>query len=235
MKPVSIITTILLFLSGIYAQENRKINISWPDYIRGDGKNYPKTSWNNIIGLSSIDIISSNIRESSMNNLVCDAILERTDTDFSFLNFGDIRTDLYKGEITNLDLFSLCPYGRTLVILEITGDILHSLIENSISGIRKGLIIGGGAIEYDTKRPSHNRLTFFQVGDHPIYPKKEYRVVTTDYLADGNAGFEMLTSIDSSRVFRTGILLRDTIREYIQKYSPLNQTRIKLDQRWQKK
>ena len=125
MKPGSIIATVLFLLSSIYAQENKKINVSWPDYNRGDGKNYPKMSWNNVIGLSSIDIISSDIRESSMNNLVCDAILERTGTDFSFLNFGDIRTDLYKGEITNLDLFSLCPYGRTLVILEITGDLLH--------------------------------------------------------------------------------------------------------------
>jgi len=235
MRPGLIITTVLSLLCGVYAQEIREINVSWPDYNRGDGKNYPKTSWNNIIGLSSIDIISSDIRESSMNNLVCDAILERTDTDFSFLNFGDIRTDLYKGEITNLDLFSLCPYGRTLVILEIKGDLLRRLVEEKVSGIRKGLAIGGGAIEYDTKRPSHNRLTFFQVGDYPIYPKKEYRVVTTDYLANGNAGFEVLTSIDSSKVFRTGILLRDTIQDYIQKYSPLNQTRVKLNQRWQKK
>jgi 2',3'-cyclic-nucleotide 2'-phosphodiesterase (5'-nucleotidase family) len=235
MKPLSILTTVLLLLSSIYAQENKGINNSWPDFNRGDSKNYPKTSWNTIVGLSSIDIISSDIRESSMNNLVCDAILERTDTDFSFLNFGDIITNLYKGEITNLDLFSLCPYGRTLVILEIEGDLLRRLIEENISGIRKGLAIGGGTVEYDTKRPSRNRLTYFQVGDHPLYPKKEYRVVTTDYLADGNAGFEMLTGIDSSKVFRTGILLRDTIRDYIQKYSPLNPARIKLDQRWQKK
>ena len=235
MKLVLIISAILFLLSTIYAQDNKAVNTSLPDFSRGDGRNYPKTSWNNLVGLSTIDIISSNIRESSMNNLVCDAILERTGTDFSFLNYGDIRTDLYKGEITDLDFFSLCPFGRTLVILEVEGDFLRRLIEENISGIRKGLAIGGGMVEYDTRRPSHNRLTYFQVGDHPIYPKKEYRVVTTDYLADGNAGFEMLTSVDSSKVFRTGILLRDIIRDYIQKYSPLNPTHVKLDQRWQKK
>jgi len=90
-------------------------------------------------------------------------------------------------------------------------------------------------VEYDTTRFTGNRLIYVQVGEYPLYPKKEYRVVTIDYHSNGLAGFEMLTKISSKHVFRTGVLLRDTLSDYIQQNSPLDQTRVRLDQRWVKK
>jgi hypothetical protein len=115
------------------------------------------------------------------------------------------------------------------------GDTLKQIIENAISGLRSGLAIAGGIVEYDPTRPSQNRLTYFQVGEHPLYPKKEYRVVTVDYHADGFADFDMLTKIDSGHIFKTGILLRETLSDYIVQNSPLNHRKVNLDGRWIKK
>jgi len=162
-------------------------------------------------------------------------MLARTEVDFAFISYGEIYTDLYLGDITRLDMFRLFPFNRTLVLIEMSGDTLKQIIEKNIGASKSGLAIGGGKVEYDPGRPTQHRLTYFQVGDHPLYPKKEYRVVTIDYLADGFAGFNLLNEIDQTRVFRTGVLLRDTMSDYIQQNSPLDQMNVRLDGRWIKK
>jgi 2',3'-cyclic-nucleotide 2'-phosphodiesterase (5'-nucleotidase family) len=170
-----------------------------------------------------------------MNNLVCDIMLTRTNADFAFINFGDLYADFESGPIGNLDLFRLIPFNRTLVVLEVTGEFLQRLVEQNISGIRQGMAIAGGRVEYDVSRPNHHRLNYFQVGEYPCYPLKDYRVVTTDYLLAGNAGFELLLKIAPEKIIRTDIVLREAIREFIQLNSPLNAGNVKLDGRWEKR
>jgi 2',3'-cyclic-nucleotide 2'-phosphodiesterase (5'-nucleotidase family) len=198
-------------------------------------RNYAPHQWNATIGSSDSDIIRSNSGESLMGNLLCDVMLNHTQADFAFITHGEIYSDLYQGDITHLDMFRLLPFNRTLVVLEISGDTLKQIVEKSLGGIHAGMSISGGKVEYEPNRPAHNRLTFFEVGSFPLYPQKEYRVVTIDYLAYGNAGFDLLREVDRTRVFRTGTLLRDVLTEYIKQNSPLDNTKVKLDSRWKRK
>ena len=199
-------------------------------------KNFPSTTWNQIIGFSELIITrTGHGGESLMGNFVCDAILDRTEADFVFISFGELYADIFRGDITELDMFRLFPFGRTLVVFEISGDTLKQVIEKTVGAASSGLAIAGGKVEYDPTRPTGNRLTYVQVGAYPLYPKKEYRVVTIDYHADGLAGFDMLTGIDPAHVFRTGVLLRNTISDYIRQNSPLDDRKIMQDGRWIKK
>lgn len=189
-------------------------------------------NWDETIAVSDIDLFRVDRGESNLTNLVCDIMLKRTDADFAFINQDDIFSDIPVGAISHLDLFRLCPFGRTLVLLEINGEQLKQLIESKIRGIRRGLAIGGGKVEYDTSRTNFNRLTYFQIGDHSFYPKKVYRVITTNYIAEGNAGFELLTHLDESNIIHTGILLRQALREYLVLNSPINVFDVRIDGRW---
>jgi 5'-nucleotidase/UDP-sugar diphosphatase len=191
--------------------------------------------WNVPIGQTEVNLVRSPKGESTMNNLVGDIMLWRTSTDFAFINYGDIHADFEAGPITDVDLYRLIPFDRTLVIIEVTGEFLQKLVEYNISGVRQGMVIAGGKVECDEARPNLHRLNYFQVGEYPCYPLKDYRIVTTDYLAAGNAGFAMLSGIEPVRVFRTGILLRDAVREYIKLNSPLTTDKIKLDGRWERR
>jgi hypothetical protein len=204
---------------------------STPDQTLKDVEIRP--GWIVQIGQAEINLLRSPKGESTMNNLICDIMLWRTSTDFAFINFGDIYTDLEAGPVTNLDLYKLIPFDRTLVILEIDGKFLQELVEYNISGVRRGLAIAGGKVECDLSRPNFHRLNYFQVGQYPCYPQREYRVVTTDYLVKGNAGFTMLTTIEPTKILYTGILLRDAVRDYIKSCSPLTTQNIKLDGRWE--
>jgi 5'-nucleotidase/UDP-sugar diphosphatase len=235
MKFPCIILLNSFMLILLFAQRGQDQSGRADPFKKTDRQNYPVTTWNRLIGISKSDLISSSDSPSSLNNFICDAMLDRTEADFSFINFGDITSSLYAGDITELDLYALCPFDRTLVVLEVNGAFLIELLETSISGFRPGLAAGGGKIEFDRERPNGNRLTYFQIGNYPVYPKKDYRLVTTDYLAAGKAGFSLLTNIDSAKVFKTGILLRDALQQYIEKHSPLEPASIRLDERWIKK
>jgi 2',3'-cyclic-nucleotide 2'-phosphodiesterase (5'-nucleotidase family) len=235
VKKYSSLFFFLLLVVSAIGQEPTSEASSLVQPFTDNGKNFPPVSWNQVIGSSNLKISRSTSAESLMGNFVCDAILSRTETDFAFISFGELYADIFRGDITELDMFRLFPFSRTLVVFEMSGDTIKQILEKSIGAGQSGLAISGGKVEYDQSRPTGNRLTYVQVGEYPLYPKKEYRVVTIDYLADGLAGFDMLTEIDPVYVFRTGVLLRDTLSDYIRQNSPLDQTKVMLDGRWVKK
>ncbi len=208
----------------------------WPDSaiyadIKAQQREVEK-GYDEVIGTSKVDLTRSGQGESPMSNLICDAMLNATGADIAVTNFGGIRADLRAGPITRRDLFEVLPFGNSLVVMQMPGDFLKQVIESKIRGNRSGLAIGGGRIEYDSKRPDGDRITSFSIGGQPLDPKKLYRVVTTDYLAEGNSGMDLLLDIDEARIARTGILLRDAVSSYIQEHTPLV---VKTDGRWKKK
>jgi len=208
----------------------------WPDEkIYADIKSKQmevEKGYDEVLGNTRSALTRSSQGESPMSNLICDAMIEAAQADFAVTNFGGIRSDIKTGPITHRDIFKVLPFGNSLVVFQMTGAFLKELMESRIRGNRRGLAIGGGRLEYDSSREDGNKITYFQVGDHPIYPKKEYRVVTTDYLAEGNSGMGLLLQVNDANIARTGILLRDAVSEYIQVYTPLE---IGVEGRWIKK
>ncbi len=188
--------------------------------------------YDEVLGISRTALSRSGRGESPMNNLICDAMIDATQADFSFTNFGGIRADLKSGPLTRRDLFKVLPFGNSLVVFQMKGEFLKQLIESKITGNRRGMAIGGGKLEFDPAREDGNKITYFEVGPHALYPEKEYRVVTTDYLAEGNSGMDLLLQINDANIARTGILLRDAVSENIQKNTPLE---IELNGRWIRK
>lgn len=208
----------------------------WPDAkIHADIKSKQmevEKGYDEILGITQRDLTRSGEGESPMGNLICDAMLEATQAEFAISNFGGIRADIKSGPVTPRDVFKVLPFGNSLVVFQMTGEFLKEIMESRLKGNRRGLIIGGGKIEFDSEREDGNKITYFQVGDYPLYPKKEYRVVTTDYLAEGNSGMDLLLEVADANIARTGILLRDAVTQFIGNHSPLN---ITVDGRWVRK
>lgn len=92
--------------------------------------------------------------------------------------------------------------------------------------------VAGVTVEYSKKRKNFDRVTKLLVGGEPLDPDKIYRVVTTDFLLQGNAGLSMLTKVPEEQVTRYEMNLRDAIVEYIRKNSPVT---AKIDNRWVQK
>jgi 5'-nucleotidase/UDP-sugar diphosphatase len=187
--------------------------------------------YDEIIGKTETNLTRSSNGEAPLNNLICDAMVNAAQADFSFTNFGGIRANIKSGPITPRDLFKVLPFGNSLVVMRMSGEFLKKVIESKLSGNSHGLAIGGGQIEFDPERPDGNKIISFKIGEFPLYPKKIYRVVTTDYLAEGNSGMDLLLQVDDANIARPGILMREAVSQYIQENTPLN---IKMDGRWQR-
>ncbi|MCB0282654.1 MAG: 5'-nucleotidase C-terminal domain-containing protein [Calditrichae bacterium] len=170
--------------------------------------------------------------ESPMNNLICDAMIDASGADFSFTNFGGVRSDLQIGPITPRDLFKVLPFGNSIVVLKMKGTMLRELFESKLSGNRDGLAIGGGKIIYDRSRPDGEKITEFIINGQELQPDKDYKVAMTDYLAEGNSGLSLLETVPEKDIDRTGIILREAVTQFVAKETPL---KIKNDGRWVRK
>lgn len=149
--------------------------------------------------------------ESTLGNWVCDAMLagakkEGYPVDFAVANYGGLRIPyLTAGPLTTGAIFELSPFDNMLVILEMPGVILDSLLQQIASSegwpVSKGLRM---VID-------DHQMVSCEINEEPFDPARTYHVAMPDYIANGGDGLSVL--IPLSRV-QTGKLLRDALIEH---------------------
>lgn len=185
-----------------------------------------------IVGFAAEQIAKMDVdAQSEIGNLVCDAMLETTDADFSFLNLGGIRGEIQKGPITYRNIFNVMPFDNQIVTVEVDGKFLKDIIEMRVSGSRHGLRVAGVNVIYNRKRKDYDRITKLIIQGKPWKANKIYHITTTDFLLQGNAGLTMLTKIPEEQIIHYEKSLRDCIVDYVKKKSPVN---IQIDNRWKR-
>jgi 2',3'-cyclic-nucleotide 2'-phosphodiesterase (5'-nucleotidase family) len=181
------------------------------------------------IGETMVNLYRIGEGESLMGDLVCDAMRWKLEGDVAFTNRGGIRADIAPGTITPRDVFTVLPFDNHLVAVQLSGAFLKELFEDKLVYGGSGLFVSGMQVVVDRKQPPGSRIVVFKIGNEDMKPEKLYRVVTIDYLLEGNSGMAKLTPYYSQAGAETGILMRDAVTEYIQTHSPLNP---RLDGRW---
>jgi len=166
-----------------------------------------------------------------IGNLVCEAMKEFTDADFSFINLGGIRADISSGPITQRNVFDVMPFDNQIVMFEVDGKFLKKIIETRVEGGRHGLRVAGIEVVVNRKRKNFDRITKLLIGGEPWKADKIYKITTTDFLLQGNAGLALLTQISEDQITRYETNLRDSIVEYIKNNSPVS---AKIDKRWKR-
>lgn len=96
-------------------------------------------------------------------------------------NMGGIRASLPQGEVTFGDVLEVAPFENKIVFLTLKGSELTELFENMAA-------VGGEGVSHGVElRISKNKkLTSARLHQEKIVPDKDYRIVTIDYLAEGN-------------------------------------------------
>lgn len=151
--------------------------------------------------------------ESLLTNLSSDVMKAYGDehleggADVAVMNVNGHRSNLPKGTITVRNLYETYSFDNAITFLELKGtdlkDIFNAYARLGGAGISSNvkLVIDGTKVKNVT------------LDNKPIDDNKIYKIVTLDYLADGN---------DSMRAFRnalkthfTGITLRDVMIDYV--------------------
>lgn len=185
-----------------------------------------------IIGTSSVYLSRVNVdAQSLMGNTVVDAMRFQTGADFAFINLGGIRSDIKQGPVTYRNVFDVMPFDNLVISFNCSGEFLKRIIETRVADTRAGLIVSGVKVVYSRKRKNFDRISELYIGGEPWDPNKIYKVTSTDFLMQGNAGLTLLTQVPETDITYHQINLRDAIVHYFKNNSPI---KTKLDDRWKR-
>jgi 5'-nucleotidase len=178
------------------------------------------------------------VQEAAVGNLTTDAMRLRYGTQLAFTNGGGLRSPLpssYLPQDTTLrrttpgyaagppydlvigDVFSLLPFGNSVVTRMVTGGQLWQMLEHSVAVIpgvngRFGQI-SGFKFTYDAARPPGGRVVSVQLNDGTQIAADTtlYSFATNDFTNTGGDGYTMLA--DGQGVTRE--VMADVVLDYI--------------------
>ncbi len=154
-------------------------------------------------------------RETVLGDLVCDAMLEQSGADAGFVNAGGIRWSLNKGVVTFRDIYRVLPFNNHVFILKIKGKALKRLLYHIIKQRGKNGFMQICGMTVDIR---HHRILKLSVHGAPWYRDRTYKVATIGFLVKGGDGYGFLQRYQPKD---TGILLRNTLIDFIRKHSPI--------------
>jgi 5'-nucleotidase len=133
--------------------------------------------------------------ESQMGDLIADAQLAAQSSQFVFMNPGGIRQDLDAGDITFGELFTIQPFGNTLVQMTMTGAQIKAVLEQQWQlPSTRILQIAGFSYTWDSAAPVGSRVVEIRLGGMPIDMAASYSVTCNNFLATGGDGFTTFTA-----------------------------------------
>lgn len=154
--------------------------------------------------------------QSLLGNWMADMLLECSTAtglpkaDMAILNIGGMRSSMPEGVVTVGDIYKISPFENSLVVVELKGNHLIELMENIAS-------VGGEAVskEVTLKIGEGGKVLEAKINGEAIDKKKTYRIVTIDYLAQGND--RMVALAKASKTHELGIMLRDAAMDFVRK------------------
>ena len=153
--------------------------------------------------------------ESPLMNFAADALLaeargySQQHIDIAITNKGGLRSDLNEGVITFGDVYNVFPFENTLVILSLNGEQLIRLFNDIAKA--GGEAISGAQLVIVSK----TELVDAKVNNQKIIPDKEYRIATSDYLAQGNDKLYTLAKGYNRNIYT--VTIRDLMINHIAK------------------
>lgn len=144
--------------------------------------------------------------------------------DLAVMNVNGHRATMPEGVIRVGNLYEIYSFDNTITFLELKGSDLTRIFE---SYARKG----GAGVSANVKIAIFDgKLEVALVNGKPIDSDKIYKIVTLDYLADGNDG--MAAFKNAIKKTDTGITLRDMMIDYVKEQTRQgNEISSKLDNR----
>lgn len=149
------------------------------------------------------------------------------DAQIAFQNGGGVRIDVPEGPVTVKDIYTIMPFKNELVQFNITGADIKAVLEDVATGM-SGQKQASGAYPYtaglrwtlDMTQPAGQRFSALEVrtdsDDYvPLDMDTEYRVVTYNFVADGQDHYDHFKTITDHRRIDVGLDQAEALMEYI--------------------
>jgi len=132
--------------------------------------------------------------ESTLSNLLADILVWGATAygekpDFAVYNMGGMRAAFSEGDVTYGDVLDVAPFENKICFLTLKGDKVLELFGQIA-------MVGGEAVSHGVElvMTKDNKLVSARLNGHDIDTERNYRVVTLDYLSQGNDKMEAFKS-----------------------------------------
>jgi 5'-nucleotidase len=149
---------------------------------------------------STITRTQSDTGESALGDLIAEAQRVSIGADFAVMNPGGIRADIAAGTVTWGQLFTVQPFGNTVVGLDLTGQQVYDLLNQQWGAPQPAggrfLQIAGFGYTWDNAVPEGGKrvLEVRDATSAPIDLGATYRVAANNFIAAGGDNFTVLKS-----------------------------------------
>ena len=175
-----------------------------------------------VIGETTVDLVGERdvVRrgESTLGNVITDAMLEATGADVALTNGGGIRASIEKGEITLGDAMRAFPFTNFLSTIEVKGKDILDAIEFGVDAYPdaagKFPHVAGMTYVFNPEKPAGERVTQIMIAGEELVLDKTYELVTNDFVAIGGDGYTMF---EGKKIVAEGALLSDVLVDYLKK------------------
>lgn len=170
--------------------------------------------------------------ESVLGDIIADAQLDATaDAKFggaqiAFMNPGGIRQDFAAGDVTYGQIFTVQPFGNSLVTLTITGAQLKTVLEQqwlNQASPRIMQVSNGFTYTWDNTKPNGSKVdaASMKLNGVVINPTAKYRVTVNSFMATGGDGY-LVFNDGTERL--GGAVDVDALEAYFKKRTPIGAT-----------
>ena len=219
--------------------KERWVDTEMKDYINNRTQYYDN-ELNEIIAYIDFDLEDnkdnnteiSKFEETSLGNLIADAIKYIGNADISFICARNIQKDLKKGNIIYENIVDILPFYDEVIVKEVKGqDILNALEYGvrflpdkspqflQVSGISFKIDISiNSTVEVDenerfTKVKGNRRVYDIKIGGKKIDSNKNYKISFSNNMGTGGDGYSMFTK--SKQILNTNKSSKEALLSYI--------------------
>lgn len=153
-----------------------------------------------------------------LGGLMCDALVDVYGADFAFQNSGGVRLgQLKKGPITMNDVYSLDPFGNTVVIYDMSYDQVAELLKNSHrkASKRADLMCSGLKYTIHTRDDVATHVDLMDEQGNPYDKNRRFKVAMNSYISSGYK-FDR-----SGLIEETANSASDALIEYLKKHKTI--------------
>jgi 2',3'-cyclic-nucleotide 2'-phosphodiesterase (5'-nucleotidase family) len=151
--------------------------------------------------------------ESTVGDVVADAMRAASGVDVALQNSGGLRADLEEGDITRGAIYEVMPFDNLVFTLGLTGQELKLALEQALK-YNRVTQVSGIRYSYDSSRPAMDRvLTLTDAHGTPLDSARVYRVAVNDFMATGGDNYDVLSGGRDRQ--NSSILVREALEQYI--------------------
>ena len=219
--------------------KERWVDKKMKDYIENLTKYYDN-ELNEIIGNINFDLIAekdgeeiSRLEESSLGNLITDALRNIGGSNISFICGRNIKNDLKKGNIIYKNIINLLPFYDEVIVKEVKGQDILDALEYGVRLLPKKspkfLQVSGISFKVDISIEStvevdeydrfcgvkgNRRVYDIKIGEIKIDPNKNYTISFDNNIGTGGEGYSMFRK--SKEILNTHKSSKEALLIYIQ-------------------